>query len=112
MKADNELVQAAGSHVGRQIVDSDLAFHSAMVAIMESTRLDASCAELNQELRFYLTVASVEDPEFKDPREILAEHEAILDAIRFGDPGPAVPRARFHIDANARRLREILLERN
>ena len=37
------------------------------------------------ELRFYLTVLSLEDREFEHPDDILAEHQVILAAIESGD---------------------------
>jgi DNA-binding GntR family transcriptional regulator len=76
------LAQAADSRDARRIVDRDLAFHSALVSLLDSTRLDEFYAELTRELRFYLMVLSVEDREFEDPQVVLAEHEAILRAIR------------------------------
>jgi len=46
------------------------------------------------------------------PAALLAEHEAILVAIRSGDQGRAVAEVRAHIETNARRLKEILAERD
>lgn len=109
--AFDALVEAADSHDARRIVDRDLAFHSAIVAALDSSRLDEFYAELTQELRFYLTVLSVEDREFENPGVVLAQHEAILSAIRSGDPDRAVAEVRNHIETNARRLKEILAER-
>lgn len=110
-EAFDALVDAAGSHDVRTIVSCDLAFHTAIVALLESSRLDEFYAELTQELRFYLMVLSVEDREFENPAVVLAEHEAILEAIRSGDPQRAVAEVRAHIETNARRLKEILAER-
>jgi len=110
-EAFDALVGAAGSHDARQIVEHDLAFHSAIVALLDSSRLDEFYAELTQELRFYLMVLSVEDREFEQPGVVVAEHEAILLAIRSGDADRAVAEVRTHIGTNARRLKEILAER-
>src|SRR5918995_614979 len=76
--AYDELVEAAASHEVLRIVDVDLAFHSAIVSMLHSTRLDEFYAELMVELRFYLTVLSLEDREFEHPDDILAEHRTIL----------------------------------
>ncbi len=76
-----------------------------------ASRLDEFYAELTRELRFYLMVLSVEDREFENPDDILAEHEVILDAIRSGDPATAVQEVRAHIETNAQRLKQILAER-
>ena len=111
VRAYEELRRAADSHEPRRIVDSDLAFHSAIVAMLDSSRIEEFYAELTQELRFYLMVLSMEDREFEDPRKILAEHAAILEAIQSGDPTQAVAQVRNHIETNANRLREILQSR-
>jgi DNA-binding GntR family transcriptional regulator len=110
-EAFDALVEATGSHDARRIADQDLAFHSAIVALLDSSRLDEFYAELTQELRFYLMVLSVEDREFENPGVVLAEHEAILSAIRSRDPDRAVREVRVHIETNAQRLKEILAER-
>jgi DNA-binding GntR family transcriptional regulator len=105
------LAEAAGSRDARRIVDHDLGFHSAIVALLDSSRLDAFYAELTRELRFYLMVLSVEDREFENPDVLVAEHEAILSAIQSGHPDRAVAAVRAHIETNAVRLMEILAER-
>ena len=91
--AYDELVEAAASHEVLRIVDVDLAFHSAIVSMLHSTRLDEFYAELMVELRFYLTVLSLEDREFEHPDDILAEHRVILEAIESGDTATAVQQA-------------------
>jgi DNA-binding GntR family transcriptional regulator len=110
--AFDALVEAADSHDARRIVDHDLAFHSAIVALLDSSRLDGFYAELTRELRFYLMVLSVEDREYETPEIVVAEHEAILSAIRSGDRDRAVADVRAHIETNALRLKEILAERS
>ena len=109
--AFDALTEAAGSGDPRRIVDSDMAFHAAIVAMLDSSRLDEFYAELTRELRFYMMVLSVEEREHENPAALLAEHEAILAAIRSGDPGRAAAEVRFHIETSARRLKEILAQR-
>lgn len=109
--AFDALVEAAESHDARRIVDQDLAFHAAIVSLLDSSRLDEFYAELTRELRFYLMVLSVEDREFENPAVVLAEHEAILSAIRSWVPERAVREVRAHIETNAQRLKEIIAER-
>ena len=93
------------------IVEADMAFHRAIVALLESSRLDEFYAELTRELRFYLLVLSLEDREYENPSALLAEHKAILTALRSGDSARAVAAVRSLIVTNGRRLREILTER-
>jgi DNA-binding GntR family transcriptional regulator len=109
--AFDTLARAAGSGDPRRIVETDMAFHSAIVALLGSSRLDEFYAELTRELRFYLMVLSVEDREYENPAALLAEHEAILTAIRSGDRDRAAREVRSHIETNARRLKEILAQR-
>ncbi len=54
---------------------------------------------------------SVEDREFESPDVLLAEHEAILSAIRSGDPARAVREVRAHIETNAQRVKRIMAGR-
>ena len=107
-KAYDDLVDAAASHEVLRIVDVDLAFHSAIVSMLGSSRLDEYYAELMVELRFYLTVLSLEDREFEQPDDIVAEHQAILEAIESGDVPTAVEQVRGHIQKNSQRVIEIL----
>jgi DNA-binding GntR family transcriptional regulator len=110
-EAFDALVRAADSRDARRIVDKDLAFHTAIVALLDSSRLDEFYAELTRELRFYLMVLSVEDREFESPDVLLAEHEAILSAVRSGDPARAVREVRVHIETNAQRVKGIMAGR-
>jgi DNA-binding GntR family transcriptional regulator len=102
------LAQAARSRDARRIVETDMAFHAAIVAMLDSSKLDEFYAELTRELRFYLMVLSAQDREYDNPAALLAEHQAILTAIRSGDPARAAAEVRSHIETNGRRLKEIL----
>ena len=108
--AFDALVDATDSRDAPLIVEKDLAFHAAIVAMLGSSRIDDFYAELVRELRFYLMVLSVQDREFEHPASVLAEHQLIVDALRGQDPAKAVAEVRAHIDRNAARLKEILTE--
>ncbi|WP_439662690.1 GntR family transcriptional regulator [Lentzea sp. HUAS TT2] len=103
-EAFDALVEATRTGDVRAIVDRDLAFHQTIVALLDSTRLDEFFASLTQELRFYLTVLTRSET----PEEVVAEHEAILDAIRLGDRDRAVAEIRTHVDASVERLKAML----
>lgn len=107
-RAYRRLEEAATTHEPAPIVDVDLDFHSAIVAMLDSTRLDAFYAELMVELRFYLVVLSVEDREFERPEDLLVEHKGILTAIESGDRDAAVQAVRSHIVCNAARVAQIV----
>ncbi|SDH24420.1 DNA-binding transcriptional regulator, GntR family [Lentzea fradiae] len=104
VKAFEELEQAARAGDAALVVDRDLAFHQAIVALLDSTRLDEFFASLTQELRFYLTVLSKSET----PEEVVAEHRLILDAIRLGDHDRAVAEIRAHVETSVHRLNELL----
>lgn len=103
----DELVTTARTGDLREIVDRDLAFHQAIVAMLDSSRLDEFFAALTKELRFYLTVLTRSET----PDEVVAEHEAILDALRAGDRDRAVAEIRAHIGTSVQRLKELLARR-
>ncbi|MCP2245666.1 GntR family transcriptional regulator [Lentzea aerocolonigenes] len=102
--AFEELRAAAEAGDLRAIVDRDLAFHQAIVALLDSSRLDEFFAALTKELRFYLTVLTRSET----PDEVVAEHQVILDAIRLGDRDRAVAEIRAHVDASVQRLKAML----
>jgi DNA-binding GntR family transcriptional regulator len=106
--AFDEFVAATESLTAPLIVDKDLAFHTAIVAMLGSSRLDDFYAELTRELRFYLMVLSVQDREYENPATVRAEHQVIVDAIHAADADRAVAEVRAHINRNATRLKEIL----
>ncbi|GAB2870879.1 GntR family transcriptional regulator [Lentzea nigeriaca] len=103
-EAFEELCEAASTGEVRAIVDRDLAFHQAIVAVLDSTRLDEFYAALTKELRFYLTVLSKSET----PDEVVAQHRLILDAIRVGDRDRAVAEIRAHIDTSVEQLEQLL----
>ncbi|VXB13770.1 GntR family transcriptional regulator [Aeromicrobium sp. 9AM] len=107
-KAYEDLVDAAASHDVLRIVDVDLTFHATIVSMLHSSRIDEFYAGLLVELRFYLTVLSLEDREFEHPDDILTEHREILEAIESGDPAAAAQHVRSHIERNGKRVLEIL----
>jgi DNA-binding GntR family transcriptional regulator len=102
--AFEQLREAARTGDLRAIVDRDLAFHQAIVALLDSSRLDEFFAAMTKELRFYLTVLTRSET----PDEVVAEHQVILDAIRLGDRDRAAAEIRAHVDASVRRLKAML----
>lgn len=104
--AFDDLVEASKTADPKQIVDRDLAFHQAIVATLDSSRLDDFYAAMTKELRFYLTVLSKDDT----PDEIVAEHRVIVDAIRAGDRDRAVAEISAHIDTSVQRLKQLLAD--
>ncbi|GHH49640.1 GntR family transcriptional regulator [Lentzea cavernae] len=103
-RAFDDLVDATKSGDVQDVVDRDLAFHQAIVAVLDSTRLDEFFASLTKELRFYLTVLSRQET----PDEVVAQHRVIFDAIRLGDRERAVAELRAHVDVSVEQLKQLL----
>ncbi|RAS60359.1 DNA-binding GntR family transcriptional regulator [Lentzea atacamensis] len=106
-RAFDDLVDAAQTGDLPAIVDRDLAFHQAIVAVLDSTRLDDFFAAMTKELRFYLTVLTKSET----PDEVVADHRRILDAFLAGDRDRAVAEIRAHIDTSVQQLKQVLAER-
>jgi DNA-binding GntR family transcriptional regulator len=102
------LATAADTLEVRDIVTADLDFHAAIVALLRSSRINAFYAELTTELRFYLSVLSMQDHEPHHRVSIVTEHAAILEAIESGRPVDAVRAVRTHVEDNARRVCDIV----
>ncbi|WP_327117531.1 GntR family transcriptional regulator [Nocardia sp. NBC_01730] len=107
----DRLRAAAETHDANQIVKVDLEFHLAIVAMLNSTRIDEFYRELTRELHYYLAVLSVEDREYDRPEVIVNAHQDILSAIESGDPERAAREVETHIEQNAARVREIIRKR-
>ena len=109
--AFDRLRAATQTHDVSQIVKIDLEFHKSIVAMLNSSRIDDFYSELTRELHYYLSVLSVEDREYDRPEVVISSHEKIVTAIASGDPERAVQEVTAHLDRNAARLRQILMQR-
>ena len=94
-----------------EIVQADAAFHAAMVGLLQSERIDMFFQSILNELRFALAILSLVDAEFRDPAPIIAEHRAVYDALVDRRVAEARKLALRHLDANERRLIEIIVAR-
>jgi DNA-binding GntR family transcriptional regulator len=83
------------------VVTHDLDFHQAMVAAAHSPRLDRMFRTLVAETRLCLIRLELFYPGRK---EVVAEHQGILDALRAGDLDDVDRLVRLHMDASAARL--------
>jgi DNA-binding GntR family transcriptional regulator len=84
-----------------EIIGYDLAFHQTLVEAAGSVRLDRMFRTLIAETRLCLIRL---EPFYRETSEVVAEHEAILDALRAGDEQQADNLLRIHMDASAARL--------
>ncbi len=111
-RAFAQLEESVESKEVEPIVAADLAFHQAIIGLLESERLSAFYEQISKEMIFYFTVLSYADEEYANPDEpILARHTEIVEAIRRGRRTEASELVTAHIMANFARLKEILQER-
>lgn len=100
-RAFDRLSLAARAGDPREIVATDLQFHSALVSLLGNSRISAYFAELVKELEFYLMTLSFGEREYQQPEPIVAEHRRIVEAIQAGDAAGAARLVGDHIDRNA-----------
>jgi DNA-binding GntR family transcriptional regulator len=84
------------------IVESDIAFHRALVDALNSPRLTRAYGSVIGEA--HLSMAQVQANHLLHPGVILAEHEQILLAIHNGDPKGAALCVTAHLDRACRQL--------
>jgi DNA-binding GntR family transcriptional regulator len=113
LKAAYEELQIATA-VGRadEIVRRDLDFHTAVVGLLESPRVDRFFSSVASEMRYALSMLeAVEQESSRRPREALSEHAEILDALLEGDVPRAEQLITTHIATYRDRLIGSLVER-
>ena len=80
-----ELERAAAAREWAPLVEADLAFHRALVALLGSERLDRLQRGLELELRLAFSITAFVEREFDDPDPIVADHRLILERLLAGD---------------------------
>ena len=93
------------------ITEKDLAFHTTIVSLLGSKRIDDFYAQLVRELRFFLVVLSVEDREFEYQDGVIEEHTATMAAIESGDPDRARRVVEETLAVSGRRVADIFAAR-
>lgn len=76
------------------VVDADLGLHQALVDAVDSPRLSRAYGSLAAEMRLCLAQLR---PHYRAPREIAAEHRALLEAIDSRDQRRATRATRSHL---------------
>lgn len=92
------------------VIDADLAFHRAIVALLGSPRLDAVFESVAAALRPCLALLSREARAMVLHADSLAEHAAIATALAGRNARLAERRLRAHIESNQRLLLQIVQE--
>jgi DNA-binding GntR family transcriptional regulator len=94
-----------------QVVEADIAFHAAIVGLVESPRLSATFEAIASEMRFALAILSVVSAEHRDPPPLVAQHRAIFEAITGFRVRDGKRLVLEHLELNERRLRAIVRDR-
>ncbi|MFI6344386.1 GntR family transcriptional regulator [Streptomyces sp. NPDC050560] len=101
-RAQAAMELAARSHTFDAQVEADIAFHSALVDGVGSSRLSRMHQIILGEV--HLSMGQYQAHRTTAPEKVAAEHAAVLDAIRAGDPGAAEDRLGEHLDHARERL--------
>jgi DNA-binding GntR family transcriptional regulator len=96
-KAISELDRAIRADDSKRVVESDFAFHIALVHSIGSDRLSDFFASLLTELRLALAIA---DRKRDQDRAFAEEHVAIFDALRESNIGIATKLLNAHLDTS------------
>ncbi|MBP1887062.1 GntR family transcriptional regulator [Sinorhizobium mexicanum] len=107
-QAYDRLIDSVATQDVGTIVRSDLAFHTEIVALLKSPRIDQFYAQLCRELRFYLVFLSVKDSQFVQLSGVVDEHKPIMDAIESGDVQRAKAEVSNHIRNNEQRVASLI----
>jgi DNA-binding GntR family transcriptional regulator len=99
LSAQRDLLASAEVDDRAALARDDIAFHRALVTGQPSERLARMHSLIMGEVE--LGIGQVQSHQLMKPLEIVAQHQAILDAVSDGDPARAADLTRRHI-ANAR----------
>jgi DNA-binding GntR family transcriptional regulator len=93
------------------LVAADLAFHSRIVELASSPRLDRFYRTLANEVRFGFSVLSVLDREFENPQPLVAEHRTILTHLLRGESDTCSRLLVEHLRRFGDRMFDVISER-
>lgn len=103
-----DLERAAGRRDWTSLVEADLAFHRALVALHGSERLDRMQRALELELRLAFSITAYVEREFDEPDPIVADHRVILERLLDGDAAAFRDRLLDHLDRHERAIIRVL----
>jgi DNA-binding GntR family transcriptional regulator len=103
-----ELERAAAGREWAPLVEADLAFHRALVALLGSERLDRLQRSLELELRLAFSITAFIEREFEDPDPIVADHRLILEHLLDGDAARFRARLLDHLDRHEKAVIRVL----
>lgn len=103
-----DLERAAEDREWTSLVEADLAFHRALVALHGSERLDRMQRALELELRLAFSITAFVEREFDDPDPIVADHRLILEHLLDADAAAFRARLLDHLDRHEQAIIRVL----
>lgn len=98
---------AAASKDVARLVAADIGFHSRIVELADSPRLNRFYRSIANEVRFGFSVVSVLDREAEQPGPLIEEHRQIFLHLMHGDTTAAAERLTAHLRHFGERLYEV-----
>ena len=98
---------AAASKDVARLVAADIGFHSRIVELADSPRLNRFYRSIANEVRFGFSVVSVLDREFEQPGPLVEEHRQIYLHLTQGDTTAAEKQLTAHLRRFGERLHEV-----
>ena len=103
-----DLERAAERKHWQRLVETDLAFHRALVDVLGSIRLSALFATMAGELRLAFSIVAYADSEYDDPEPLVEEHRKLFDAMVRGDLAVATSLVTEHLEKYESRCLAVL----
>ncbi len=103
-EAVEELAALAPGEAAR-VVEADLRFHRALVALLGSARIDRMFEQLASEMR--LCMAVTDHPAAFSQAEIVAEHRELYELLQQGKRGRCRKRLLHHLEASERHMESV-----
>jgi DNA-binding GntR family transcriptional regulator len=93
-----------------RLVDTDLAFHRSLAALLGSERLSALFHAIETQLRLAFSIVAFADREYEQPEPLVAEHRHLYDLARRGHVDRAKQALVEHLATYESRLVTVLVE--
>jgi DNA-binding GntR family transcriptional regulator len=101
-------LERVAARTNEDLVEADLAFHSALVALANNERVDRFYAQIVQELRLAFVIVAFADDEWRDSERLIAEHQALMELLRAGHREESKQALVEHIDQYEVRLATLI----
>jgi DNA-binding GntR family transcriptional regulator len=82
LEAALERLELVAAKTNQDLVEADLAFHTALVALGDNERLNRFYAQTVQELRLAFVIVAFADDEWRESERLIAEHTTLMKLLR------------------------------